>query len=142
MLDTSKHGVSETVGIVVDIGVGREDDRLALPLVLGLHNNCIKWRSNRRQAGGLAVVVSAEVYPRPVAEWHLEAFHNIVIHIGVKDSSSLTDLVIVTSGVGGDLLVQRQGHCQRERGETEENGGKENHPLAGLQVRSELAAEW
>ena len=110
MLDTSKHGVSETVGIVVDIGVGREDDRLALPLVLGLHNNCIKWRSNRRQAGGLAVVVSAEVYPRPVAEWHLEAFHNIVIHIGVKDSSSLTDLVIVTSGVGGDLLVQRLSH--------------------------------
>ena len=50
-------------------------------------------------------------------------------HIGVKDSSSLTDLVIVTSDVGGDLLVQRQGHCQRERGEKEENGGKQNHPL-------------
>ena len=140
MLDTSKHRVSETVGIVVDIGVGRKDDRLALPLLLCLHNNCIKWRSNRRQAGGLAVVVSAEVYPRPVAEWHLEAFHNIVIHIGVKDSSSLTDLVIVTSDVGGDLLVQRQGHCRRKRGEKEENGG--NHPLKKkLACRYELAAE-
>ena len=64
ILDTAKHRVSKTVGVVVD--VGREDDRLALPLmVLRLNNDCIQWWwGNRRKARVvLVVVVTAEVYP-------------------------------------------------------------------------------
>ena len=61
--DAAKHRVSETVGVVVN--VGREDDRLALPLLLlRLHYDCIQWwGGNRRKAQVLAVVVTAEVYP-------------------------------------------------------------------------------
>ena len=73
--DTAKHRVSETVGVVVD--VGREDDRLALPrMLLRFHYDGVQgWWGNWRKARVLAVVVPAEVYPRTVTDRHLlEAF--------------------------------------------------------------------
>ena len=133
ILDTAKHWVSETVGVVVD--VGREDDRLALPLmVLRLNNDCIQWWwGNRRKARVvLVVVVTAEVYPWPVSDLQCDSYWWLSRWI-------ITDLVVVTSDVGGALLVQRQGNCHQERGEKEENRGKQNHPFC----RSlELGGDW
>ena len=39
----------------------------------------------------------------------------------------ITDLVVVASDVGGALMVQRCGKCHQERGEKEEEGGKQDH---------------
>ena len=143
ILDTTKHWVSETVGVVVD--VGREDDRLALPLVLlRLNNDCVQWwRSNRRKAWVvLTVVVTAEVYPWPVSDLQCDSYWCV-------SRCFITDLVVVTSDVGGALLVQRQGNCHEERGEKEKNKWKQNHPFCGSwlggedwKIAREVAGRW